>query len=73
MDNKLFTLQTNMAKLLEDAPQCIPVLLKYHMGCVGCAMAPFDTINDVIRIYSLPQEEFLSDLHNALYTPDAGR
>ena len=63
-------MQITMAKLLEEAPQCIPVLIKYHMGCVGCAMSSFDTIADAIRIYSLPREEFLNDLERSIAAPE---
>lgn len=62
----MLTFDTAIEKLLNEKPQCIPVFIKYRMGCVGCAMASFDTIADVIRIYNLPQEAFLEDLQAAL-------
>lgn len=59
-----------MAELMSRWPQTIPVLLRYHMGCVGCSMAPFDTLADAIRIYNLPQQRFISELYALIpHTP----
>lgn len=40
-------------------------------ACVGCPMAPFDTLDDVARIYNFDINEILSLLHNVLQkSPD---
>ena len=35
-------------------------------ACVGCPMAPFDTLDDIARIYDFDINEILSLLHKAL-------
>jgi hybrid cluster-associated redox disulfide protein len=55
-----------VAELLQDWPETIPVFLGHRLSCVGCEMAPFDTLADVIRIYRLPEDRFLQDLEKAI-------
>jgi hybrid cluster-associated redox disulfide protein len=35
-------------------------------ACVGCPMAPFDTLDDVARIYDFDINDILSLMHNVL-------
>jgi hybrid cluster-associated redox disulfide protein len=57
--------QLTVAELLEHCPQVIPVFIHRQLGCVGCAMAPFDTLEDVANIYDLDIDRFMKDLKNA--------
>lgn len=40
-----------VAALFERWPQTIPVFVRHRFACVGCLMAPFDTLADVARNY----------------------
>ncbi len=55
-----------VADVLAQWPQTIPVFHKYQTACVGCDIAPFDTLADVARIYELDLEQFLHDLKEAI-------
>jgi hybrid cluster-associated redox disulfide protein len=66
MTPEILPLEMAMADLMARWPQTISVLLRYHMGCVGCAMAPFDTVADTLRIYNLPADRFIADLLDAI-------
>jgi hypothetical protein len=35
------------------------------MACVGCAIAPFETLADVSEIYQINREQFLHELQAA--------
>jgi hybrid cluster-associated redox disulfide protein len=61
-----------VAEVLNRWPETIPVFLKYKLDCVGCDMASFDTLADVIRIYCLPAEQFVNDLRQAILTSGMG-
>jgi hybrid cluster-associated redox disulfide protein len=52
--------------LLKHHPQTIPVFLKYHLHCVGCCMARFDTLQEVSDNYQLQWLTFQNDLKQAL-------
>ena len=63
------TVTTNMfvADVLERWPQTAAIFQKYKTACVGCAMAPFDTIADVVRIYELNGHDFLVAIRQAAH------
>jgi hybrid cluster-associated redox disulfide protein len=72
MDNPLPSLELTAAEVLSRWPATISVFLQYKTGCVGCDMAPFDTLADVIRIYKLPGETFLQAIHIAVHSAAIG-
>ncbi len=42
-----------VAEVLEIWPETVTVFQEFKTACVGCVMAPFDTIDDVARIYEM--------------------
>lgn len=55
-----------VADILNRWPVVIPVFLKYRMSCVGCLMAPFETLADATRIYRIPYDQFVEELNRAI-------
>lgn len=41
------------------------VFLRYHMACIGCSMAAFETLAEAARIYKIPLERLVSELQVA--------
>ena len=66
MEQKKITQQLIVADILERWPQVIPVFLEYQMKCVGCSMSAFDFLDDALKIYGIPAEQFLNDINTAL-------
>ncbi len=66
---RMLTLETTMAELLARRPEAGPVLARRGMACVGCVMAPFETIGEAARAYGADPE----DLLRALSGPRARR
>ena len=62
----VFTLDLIVADVLQEWPQVIPVFLGHNLGCIGCAMAGFDTLQDIARIYQLPADQLLEELEKAV-------
>ncbi len=46
-------------------PATIPVFLRHGTACVGCVMAPFETIDEIAAIYGLERDRLLDDLRAA--------
>jgi len=61
-------LESNLtaAEVLARWPATVRVFLARKLGCVGCAMAPFDTLADVARTYAFDLEAFVSELEAAI-------
>ena len=60
-----------VSEVLTRWPQVIPVFLEHRMACVGCTLAPFETLSEVLAIYGLSLHRFLQALHQTLQ-PKAG-
>jgi hybrid cluster-associated redox disulfide protein len=43
-------------------PEIVSVFIQYRMACVGCAMSPFDTLDDAAQNYDLDWDGFLNTL-----------
>jgi hybrid cluster-associated redox disulfide protein len=48
--------------VMRGAPETIRVFLQFRMGCVGCPIACFHTVDDACREHSVDRDEFLSVL-----------
>jgi hybrid cluster-associated redox disulfide protein len=53
-----------VAALLSREPRAARVLLDRGMHCVGCAIAPFETIAEICAIYGVSLERLLVDLRD---------
>lgn len=66
----------NVDQLLDRYPSIVPAFVERRMHCVGCAMARFETLADVCRIYGEPIEPLLADVRALATTrkiePDCG-
>ncbi len=65
-DPALINIHITVSELLRRWPQAMPVFFKHHTQCVGCAMADFDTLEDVAANYHLSVDELLREIKNSL-------
>jgi hybrid cluster-associated redox disulfide protein len=57
-----------VAEVLEKWPETVTVFQEFKTACVGCVMAPFDTMADVARIYEMELSVLLEALHAVVLT-----
>lgn len=55
-----------VAEVLEKWPQTVSAFQRLKTACVGCTMAPFDTLRDVARIYNFELEEVMMEMREAV-------
>ena len=51
-----------ITEVLDRWPRTVDVFHNHAMACVGCAVAPFFTINDAAVVYQLEPQLFLEEL-----------
>jgi hybrid cluster-associated redox disulfide protein len=56
--------EETVGALLARDPRAARVLLNHGMHCVGCAIAPFETVAEICIIYGVSLEQLLADLRN---------
>ena len=64
------TASTTVADVLLKRPLAARVLLHHRMHCVGCAIAPFETLAEACEIYGVAVQDLLAEL-NATTTDSA--
>ena len=64
MASKRLTIRGNctVAEVLGMEPAAAKVFCRYGMSCVGCAMAPFETLDEVARTYGLDPCRLVEDV-----------
>jgi hybrid cluster-associated redox disulfide protein len=48
--------------VMSSAPQTIRVFLEFRMGCVGCPIACFHTVDDACREHGVDRASFIKAL-----------
>lgn len=54
-----------VAEVLERWPATASVFVRRCMACIGCAMAPFDTLAEAAAVYGIALAGLLGELHQA--------
>ncbi len=64
--NGLIQPEMTVKELLQKWPAAIPVFFQHKMACVGCSMAPYDTLAQVAATYNLEFNQFFTELALAI-------
>ncbi len=51
-----------IAELLARCPAAARVLVRHRMHCIGCDVAPFETILDACVTYGVAVDDFLAEV-----------
>ncbi len=52
--------------VMSAAPETIRVFLAFRMGCVGCPIACFHTVDDACREHGVDRHAFLDSLRSVV-------
>lgn len=66
MADRQLTANLTVAELLECWPEAVAVFQELKTACVGCVMAPFDTLEDVAQIYGLDLSKIMVALEKQI-------
>ena len=58
----LIVLETTVADLLKSDPSAVNFFIRQQTACVGCYLAKFCTLTEVIKVYQLDEKQFLEEL-----------
>lgn len=56
----------SMDEIMRAWPETIHVILHHHMLCVGCPLAPFQSISDACRENTVDKARFLADIRRVI-------
>jgi hybrid cluster-associated redox disulfide protein len=69
MNEFLIPSETTVADLLKKFPQTARLFITQKTACVGCYMAGFCTLQDVLETYDLDRDSFLAELNEVIKNP----
>ncbi|MDX1688461.1 MAG: hypothetical protein R3248_10800 [Candidatus Promineifilaceae bacterium] len=58
--------ELTVTEVLERWPETVSAFQRLKTACVGCTMAPFDTLRDVASIYQFELEEVMGAMREAI-------
>ncbi len=58
-------LSWTVAETLTQCPASAGVFGRFRMACVGCVMAPFETLSEAAEAYGIDPQNFLGCLREA--------
>ena len=67
------TQEMTVAEVLEAWPETVEVFQSMKTACVGCVMAPFDTLADVARIYEIDVQAIMQALNQTIEMDSAAQ
>lgn len=56
----------NIRELVQKYPNSVRVFSAYGIGCIGCALANFETLEQGLNAHGINTEEFLKDLNDLI-------
>jgi hybrid cluster-associated redox disulfide protein len=62
--NEPLTASTLVADVLLKWPLAPRILMSRRMHCVGCAIAPFETLTEACEIYGVSVRDLLAELND---------
>jgi len=67
------TKNNTIAELLATYPVAARILVGHRMHCVGCEIAPFETIADACVTYGVAVDDFFAEIHRAMAATEDNR
>ncbi|MCG8571194.1 MAG: DUF1858 domain-containing protein [Spirochaetes bacterium] len=52
--------------LIEQHPASTQVFAAYGIGCIGCALAQFETLEQGLNAHGINADDFMKDLNQAV-------
>ena len=62
MNAELALHETTVAVFLEQTPKAVRFFINQRTACVGCHLAKFCTLKDVVTSYRLDEETFIREI-----------
>jgi hybrid cluster-associated redox disulfide protein len=60
------TTESNIGEILDQWPIITRIFIEYHMSCPGCYLSSFEILEDALKIYGIPVEQFISNLNRVI-------
>lgn len=60
------TKDMNIRELVQKYPNSVRVFAAYGIGCIGCALSHYETLEQGLNAHGINVNEFLNDLNGVI-------
>jgi len=64
--NALITKDMSIGEIVEQYPETVPVFMSHGLGCIGCAIAQFETLEEGAMAHGIDVEVLVQDLNKSV-------
>lgn len=64
--NALITKDMSIGDIVDQYPETVSVFISHGLGCIGCAIAQFETLEEGAMAHGIDVEALLKDLNKSL-------
>ena len=65
MAEMVLTKEMPIGDVVKSHPETVPVFMQHGLHCIGCAVAPFESIAEGAAAHGIDVEALMSDLNKA--------
>ena len=73
MEEQVISTDFMVAYIMNEWPATVQVFLEHRMGCIGCYLSPFDSLEDALLVHGIPVEPFVAELHQVIEGSGPGK
>lgn len=63
---EILTKEMPISEVIQKHPELVPVFIQHGLGCIGCAMAQFETIEQGATAHGMNVDALMKDLNEVL-------
>lgn len=64
--NALITKDMSIGEIVDQYPETVPVFMSHGLGCIGCAIAQFETLEEGAMAHGIDVEVLVRDLNKSV-------
>jgi len=64
--NALITKDMSIGDIVDQYPETVSVFISHGLGCIGCAIAQFETLEEGAMAHGIDVEALIKDLNKSL-------
>jgi len=64
--NALITKEMSIGDIVDQYPETVSVFISHGLGCIGCAIAQFETLEEGAMAHGIDVEALIKDLNKSL-------
>lgn len=68
-EQQVITADMSIGEVVARYPSTIEVFFKHGLGCVGCAVARFENIQQGAQVHGINVNELMKDLNDSVLQP----